>query len=88
MGQRTSFTNNPSWVRPNTRHGSNNNINTGNRRQETQTNSQSPDVTDEELREFSETLLTKDVNNAAKYVTINLQGKTTSRSNKDEAPLP
>ncbi|CAH0551335.1 unnamed protein product [Brassicogethes aeneus] len=43
---------------------------------------------DDELREFSETLLKKDVNNAAKYVQINLQMKTTSRSTVDEAPLP
>ncbi|GJQ76322.1 hypothetical protein Trydic_g2045 [Trypoxylus dichotomus] len=43
---------------------------------------------DEELRQFSEALLKKDVNNAAKYVTINYQGKTTSRSTNDEAELP
>lgn len=43
---------------------------------------------DNELREFSETLLSKDVNNAAKYVTINYQSKTTSRSQVDEAPQP
>lgn len=42
--------------------------------------------TDNELREFSEALLKKDVNNAAKYVTINIQGKTTSSSKNDEAP--
>lgn len=41
---------------------------------------------DDELREFSEALLKKDTNNVAKYVTINYQGKTTSRSTKDEAP--
>lgn len=43
---------------------------------------------DDELREFSETLLKKDVNNAAKYITVNYQSKTTSRSQVDEAPLP
>lgn len=46
------------------------------------------EVTDDELREFSETLLSKDVNNAAKYVTLNVQKMTTSRSTVDEAPLP
>ncbi|XP_045479373.1 endoribonuclease CG2145-like [Harmonia axyridis] len=45
-------------------------------------------ATDEELREFSENLLTKDTNNAASFVTINYQGRTTSRSKNDEAPLP
>lgn len=45
-------------------------------------------ATDDELREFSEALLKKDVNNAMKYVTVNLQGKTISRSSVDEAPLP
>ncbi|XP_066154839.1 endoribonuclease CG2145-like isoform X3 [Euwallacea fornicatus] len=45
-------------------------------------------VTDDELRTFSETLLTKDSNNLMKYVNLNLQGITTSRSTQDEAPLP
>ncbi|XP_066259522.1 endoribonuclease CG2145-like isoform X2 [Euwallacea similis] len=45
-------------------------------------------VTDDELRKFSESLLTKDSNNLMKYVTLNLQGTTTSRSPQDEAPLP
>ncbi|CAH1993416.1 unnamed protein product [Acanthoscelides obtectus] len=45
-------------------------------------------VEDYELREFSEELLGKDVNNPNRHVMINLQGKTTSRSSKDEAPLP
>lgn len=45
-------------------------------------------VTDDELREFSETLLRKDSNNAMKHVTLNLQGMTSSRSSTDEAPLP
>lgn len=49
---------------------------------------QSGDVTDDELREFSEELLKKDTNNAAKYVTINVQGMTSSRSSRDEAPEP
>lgn len=43
---------------------------------------------DNQLRTFSENLLSKDVNNAAKNVKINFQGKTTSRSQIDEAPLP
>ncbi|XP_044264435.1 poly(U)-specific endoribonuclease homolog isoform X2 [Tribolium madens] len=55
------------------------------RRQEPQSTNE---VTDDELRDFAETLLLKDVNNAAKYVTINLQSKTTSSSNRDAAPLP
>lgn len=42
---------------------------------------------DNELREFSEQLLKKDVNNAFKYVKLNIQGKTTSQSKNDEAPL-
>lgn len=45
-------------------------------------------VDDNELREFSEALLSKDSNNAAKYVTINVQKMTSSRSTVDEAPLP
>ena len=51
-----------------------------------QTQTESSQSDDDELREFSEALLKKDTNNAAKYVTINYQGKTTSRSTKDEAP--
>lgn len=43
---------------------------------------------DDLLREFSEDLLDKDVNNAAHHVRINYQGRTTSRSQIDEAPLP
>lgn len=46
------------------------------------------DVDDNELRDFSETLLSKDTNNAAKYITINVQKMTSSRSTVDEAPLP
>ncbi|KAJ8925253.1 hypothetical protein NQ315_009081, partial [Exocentrus adspersus] len=45
-------------------------------------------VEDYELREFSEELLTKETNNAARFVTVNVQGMTTSRSTNDEAPLP
>lgn len=41
---------------------------------------------DNELREFSEQLLKKDVNNAFKFVKLNVQGKTTSGSKTDEAP--
>lgn len=58
--------------------------NTGVQRQQ----SQNATVQDEELREFSENLLQRDTNNAAQYVTINYQAKTTSRSQVDEAPLP
>lgn len=46
------------------------------------------DVSDDELRDFSETLLSKDINNLAKYVTLNVQKMTSSRSTVDEAPLP
>lgn len=45
-------------------------------------------VDDNDLRDFSEALLSKDVNNAASYVIANYQSKTTSRSTTDEAPLP
>lgn len=44
--------------------------------------------TDNELQVLSEELLKKDTNNAAKYVTINYQEKTTSYSTEDKAPLP
>ncbi|XP_041975323.1 poly(U)-specific endoribonuclease homolog isoform X2 [Aricia agestis] len=44
--------------------------------------------TDAELQTLSEELLKKDTNNAAKYVTINYQEKTTSSSKDDKAPLP
>lgn len=43
---------------------------------------------DAELQSLSEELLRKDTNNAAKYVTINYQEKTTSQSKEDKAPLP
>lgn len=49
-------------------------------------NANSP--TDTELQTLSEELLRKDNNNAAKYITINYQQKTTSYSSEDKAPLP
>ncbi|KOB52352.1 Poly(U)-specific endoribonuclease-like protein, partial [Operophtera brumata] len=45
-------------------------------------------ATDLELQTLSEELLRKDVNNAAKYVTVNYQEKTTSHSQDDRAPGP
>ncbi|CAG4978465.1 unnamed protein product [Parnassius apollo] len=45
-------------------------------------------ASDSELQALSEELLRKDINNAAKYVTINYQGKTTSQSKEDNAPQP
>ncbi|XP_059050964.1 uridylate-specific endoribonuclease C-like isoform X2 [Achroia grisella] len=44
--------------------------------------------TDTELQTLSEDLLRKDVNNAAKYITINFQEKTTGQSKEDRAPRP
>lgn len=44
--------------------------------------------TDAELKTLSEELLRKDSNNAARYVTVNFQEKTTSQSKEDKAPLP
>lgn len=44
--------------------------------------------TDAELQTLSEELLRKDTNNAAKYVTVNYQEKTTSQSKVDNAALP
>ncbi|KAK5647732.1 hypothetical protein RI129_002624 [Pyrocoelia pectoralis] len=46
------------------------------------------DVTDNELRKFSEELLQRDDNNAFKYITVNYQSKTTSGSSQDLAPEP
>lgn len=43
---------------------------------------------DTELQTISEELLRKDTNNAAKFVTINYQEKTTSQSKVDNAALP
>ncbi|CAH2050504.1 unnamed protein product, partial [Iphiclides podalirius] len=45
-------------------------------------------ASDTELQTISEELLRKDSNNAAKYVTINYQDKTTSQSKEDKAPQP
>ncbi|XP_023947889.2 endoribonuclease CG2145 [Bicyclus anynana] len=50
------------------------------------TNSNEP--TDTELQTVSEELLRKDVNNAARYITVNYQTKTTSQSKDDKAPSP
>ncbi|XP_049814380.1 endoribonuclease CG2145-like isoform X1 [Schistocerca nitens] len=47
-----------------------------------------PPVTDKELQTLSETLLKKDVNNAAKFIKINYQARTRSNSLTDAAPLP
>lgn len=44
--------------------------------------------TDTELQVLSEELLRKDINNAAKFITINHQEKTTSQSKDDKASLP
>lgn len=70
-----SMTGNSNTMNQNTNKGSNNKKTDG-------------EVEDYELREFSEELLLKDSNNAARLVTVNLQGMTTSRSTRDEAPLP
>ncbi|XP_053622041.1 endoribonuclease CG2145-like [Plodia interpunctella] len=43
---------------------------------------------DSVLQIMSEELLRKDTNNAAKYITVNYQGKTTSGSKEDKAPGP
>lgn len=45
-------------------------------------------VTDTEIQNLSEELLRKDINNAAKYITVNYQEKTTSSSTEDKAPQP
>lgn len=45
-------------------------------------------ATDLELQTLSEELLRKDINNAAKFVTVNYQEKTTSHSKDDKAPGP
>ncbi|XP_030753403.1 poly(U)-specific endoribonuclease homolog isoform X1 [Sitophilus oryzae] len=67
--------------------GSNNEDLVGNKQAE-DSSSDTSGISDNELREFSEMLIRKDTNNAMKYVTLNLQGKTTSRSTNDEAPEP
>lgn len=51
-------------------------------------NSNSNGPTDTELQTVSEELLRKDVNNAAKYIKVNYQEKTTSFSKDDNAPSP
>ncbi|XP_045445744.1 endoribonuclease CG2145-like [Melitaea cinxia] len=51
-------------------------------------NSNSNGPSDVELQTLSEELLRKDVNNAAKYITVNYQEKTTGISKDDKAPLP
>lgn len=51
-------------------------------------NSNSNGLSDVELQTLSEELLRKDVNNAAKYITVNYQEKTTGISKDDKAPLP
>lgn len=45
-------------------------------------------ASDKELLEISEALLSKDVNNPSKYVTVNIQKKTTSFSKDDLADEP
>ncbi|XP_015608347.1 poly(U)-specific endoribonuclease homolog [Cephus cinctus] len=45
-------------------------------------------ITDEDLEKLSEALFIKDVNNANRYITVNLQKKTTGSSPIDEAPQP
>ncbi|CAB3240813.1 unnamed protein product [Arctia plantaginis] len=45
-------------------------------------------VTDAELQVLSEELLRKDTNNAARYITVNYQEKTTSQSTEDKAQQP
>lgn len=51
-----------------------------------QNNKNSP--SDTELQTLSEELLRKDSNNAAKYITVNYQEKTTGQSKEDKAPRP
>lgn len=45
-------------------------------------------ISDSELKTLSENLLKKDNNNAAKYITVNYQGRTSSFSKDDLAPQP
>ncbi|XP_015517306.2 endoribonuclease CG2145 [Neodiprion lecontei] len=45
-------------------------------------------VTDEDLIKLAESLFIKDVNNANRYITLNLQKRTTGSSAADEAPQP
>ncbi|KAK4885092.1 hypothetical protein RN001_001363 [Aquatica leii] len=85
------------WIPNNRRHRpKNNTINNmsnfhslgPNKKNDNKTNQATYTVEDNELREFSEELLRIDTNNAARYVTANFQGKTTSSSKEDKAPLP
>ncbi|XP_046737018.1 endoribonuclease CG2145-like [Diprion similis] len=45
-------------------------------------------VTDEDLIKLAESLFIKDVNNANRYITLNLQKRTTGNNLADEAPQP
>ncbi|XP_043274433.1 poly(U)-specific endoribonuclease homolog [Venturia canescens] len=45
-------------------------------------------VTDDDLIKLSEALFIKDTNNAYRYITLNLQKKTTSSDTTDQAPQP
>ncbi|XP_071453966.1 endoribonuclease Arlr-like [Hetaerina americana] len=45
-------------------------------------------TTDEELSTLTENLLRHDIHNAAKYVTINIQGRAPSGTREDRAPNP
>lgn len=47
-----------------------------------------PKVTDEALRNISETLFNNDVNNAAQFIRVNYQSRTRSNNPRDEAPEP
>ncbi|KAB0795667.1 hypothetical protein PPYR_09728 [Photinus pyralis] len=64
--------------------------NLGHKKEEPHRNASVPkyDVADDELRNFAEEVLRRDDNNAHRYLTVNYQGKTTSRSDKDLAPEP
>ncbi|KAM3967539.1 uncharacterized protein ACR2FA_010603 [Aphomia sociella] len=59
-----------------------NNINNNNQ------NNNRNSASDTELQTLSEELLRKDSNNAAKYITVNHQEKTTGQSKEDKAPRP
>jgi len=45
-------------------------------------------VTDEDLEKLSETLYIKETNNANRYITVNLQKRTSSSSPTDQASQP
>lgn len=61
-------------------------INNANNKNSQTSNKNGP--SDLELQTLSEELLRKDTNNAARYISINYQEKTTSQSKEDKAPLP